>query len=167
MESRFQADSLPSDLRAELVLSDLPVPLQPAQTFSEWFFFKHISFSGQLDLGRMAQIGLMSWVLFWLCIPPLLVISQIPMGGKSQTQIEKTCSDFFLGLGEVKVDTFLRLSFPYCRISATLTSCLKICEILRLETKQHILEMSVHIFRFPHLNVLVQGIAALHCFSWV
>lgn len=32
MESGFQAQSLPSDFRAELVLSD-----QPAQTFSEWF----------------------------------------------------------------------------------------------------------------------------------
>lgn len=83
--------------------------------------------------------------------------------------MEKTCSDyFFLGLGEVKVDTFpASLQFLYCRITATLTFCLKTCKILRFETKQHILEMSVHIFKFPHLNVPVKGIAALHCFSWV
>lgn len=56
----------------------------------------------------MARISLMSWVP--LLHSPLLVTSQIPMEGRSQTQMEKTCSDFFLGPGEVKVDTLLHLS---------------------------------------------------------
>lgn len=63
MESGFQAQSLPSDFRAELVLSDLP-----AQTFSGWFL-SQVSLTGSFELGRMAQISLMSWVHLLLCIP--------------------------------------------------------------------------------------------------
>lgn len=44
---------------------------------------------------------------------------------------------------------------------------LKSCQILELETKQHILETSVHVFGFRRLNVLVKGITTLHCMSWV
>lgn len=82
----------------------------------------------------------------------------------------KTCSEFFLRLNEVQVNTFLNL-FCFCTALQDLChpdfSCLKSGQILRLETKQHILEMSVPVFGFPHLNVLVKGIATLHCFSWV
>lgn len=92
------------------------------------------------------------------------------MGGGSQTQMGKTCSDFLLGLGEVKVSIFLHL---FCFWTALQDlchpdfCCLKSDQILRLETKQHILEMSVHVFGLPHLNLLVKGIVTLPCFSWV
>lgn len=58
-------------------------------------------------MGRMALIGLGASLALH---SPLLVISQIPMEGRSQSLMEKTYSDFFLGLGEVKVDPCLHLS---------------------------------------------------------
>lgn len=44
---------------------------------------------------------------------------------------------------------------------------LKSGQILKLETKQHILKMPISIFELPHPNVPVKDIATLHRFSWV
>jgi len=91
------------------------------------------------------------------------------MGRRSQTPTGTACSDSLLALGEVKVNIFLHL-FCFCTAWQDLGHpdfcSLKPGQTLRLETKQHILELSVHVLWFPHLNVLVKGIATLHCFSW-
>lgn len=114
----------------------------------------------------------MSRELLLLCISLLFYNLSDSHGRKVPNSDVKHlfCIFFLLGLNEVEVNSFLHL-LCFCTALPDLCHpdfcCLKCGRILRLETKQHILKMSIYIFELPHPNVPVKGIATLHRFSWV